>query len=203
MANTVKFDRDEVLEHALQTFWQKGFLGSSTRDLQKATNLKPGSLYSSFGNKSELYKAVLQRYIDNLSANLTYCIDSESTVLNGITAFFNQALSPENIENNVEQCLLVKTISELQYQIDEQGNNQYQDLISFANLQIEHIETRLASHLQTAMDTGELSKTISPSVLAKKLQIQFIGLRQYACISKDAAFVEQQIKEMTASTLKN
>ncbi|MFQ3219797.1 MAG: TetR/AcrR family transcriptional repressor of nem operon, partial [Paraglaciecola sp.] len=46
MANTSKFDREEVLEKAKNLFWEKGYLGTSTRELQNAIDMRPGSIYA-------------------------------------------------------------------------------------------------------------------------------------------------------------
>ena len=51
MANKVKFEREQVVYAASQLFWEKGFHATSTRDLQDAINMRPGSIYAAFGSK--------------------------------------------------------------------------------------------------------------------------------------------------------
>lgn len=56
------FDRDKALETALELFWRHGYEGVSLADLTSAIGVAPPSLYHAFGNKADLYRAVLRRY---------------------------------------------------------------------------------------------------------------------------------------------
>jgi len=60
MANKVKFERENVIRVASQLFWEKGFTATSTRDLQEAINMRPGSIYAAFGSKEVLYSESLK-----------------------------------------------------------------------------------------------------------------------------------------------
>ena len=64
MSRPQQFDRDNVLDSALMVFWLKGYEAASIQDLVDATGLNRGSLYNSFGDKAELFAAVMQRYRD-------------------------------------------------------------------------------------------------------------------------------------------
>ena len=55
MARPLTFNRDTIIEDSMIVFWQKGFQGTSMRDIGKATNLNPGSIYGTFGNKCQLF----------------------------------------------------------------------------------------------------------------------------------------------------
>ncbi|MFC7557312.1 TetR/AcrR family transcriptional regulator [Pseudoroseomonas wenyumeiae] len=56
------FDRDKALQTALELFWRHGYEGVSLSDLVLAIGIAPPSLYNAFGNKADLYRAVLRRY---------------------------------------------------------------------------------------------------------------------------------------------
>lgn len=57
-----KFDEAEVVDKAMQLFWEKGYRGTSPRDLMEATGLSKSSLYNTFGSKSGLFERALQHY---------------------------------------------------------------------------------------------------------------------------------------------
>lgn len=59
-----EFDVQEVLDAALDVFWQKGYEGASYADLTSATGVERPGLYSAFGNKESLFKQALDRYYD-------------------------------------------------------------------------------------------------------------------------------------------
>ncbi|MDJ0691914.1 MAG: TetR/AcrR family transcriptional regulator [Xenococcaceae cyanobacterium MO_188.B32] len=64
MAGVKKFDREFVLDRAMEVFWQQGYEGTSIQDLTKATGLGRGSLYGAFGDKEQLFLTILDRYAD-------------------------------------------------------------------------------------------------------------------------------------------
>lgn len=57
-----EFDPEAVISKVTLLFWEKGFAGTSLDDIMRATRLKKGSLYSSFGNKEELFNLALKHY---------------------------------------------------------------------------------------------------------------------------------------------
>jgi AcrR family transcriptional regulator len=56
------FDEDQVLDHALQLFWDRGYEGTSLNGLLSEMPLNKPSLYKTFGSKEELFQRVLKRY---------------------------------------------------------------------------------------------------------------------------------------------
>lgn len=63
-----EFDIDEVLDAALNVFWQKGYEGASYADLTSATGVERPGLYAAFGNKESLFKKALERYYEHYLA---------------------------------------------------------------------------------------------------------------------------------------
>ncbi|WP_432648842.1 TetR family transcriptional regulator [Methylomarinum roseum] len=45
MARPIAFDRDHVLQQAIDVFWLRGYTATSIKNLVNATGLQPGSLY--------------------------------------------------------------------------------------------------------------------------------------------------------------
>jgi len=58
------FDPDAALERAMHVFWAKGYEGASLSDLTRAMRINRPSLYAASGNKEELFRKVLDRYMD-------------------------------------------------------------------------------------------------------------------------------------------
>jgi TetR/AcrR family transcriptional repressor of nem operon len=63
LARPREFDRDVVLETAMDVFWCKGFEGTSIQDLVEATGVNRGSLYGAFGDKETLFAEALDYYL--------------------------------------------------------------------------------------------------------------------------------------------
>jgi AcrR family transcriptional regulator len=64
MGRPREFDPDQALERALRVFWRSGYEGASMADLTEAMGITKPSLYAAFGNKEELFRKALDRYVD-------------------------------------------------------------------------------------------------------------------------------------------
>jgi AcrR family transcriptional regulator len=82
------FDADVALERAMHVFWAKGYEGASLSDLTRAMRINRPSLYAAFGNKEQLFRKVLDRYV------------------NGPLAYFQKALAAPKAREVIEQIFL-------------------------------------------------------------------------------------------------
>lgn len=65
MGRLKAFDRNDVLDAAIQIFWKKGYADTSLSDLEKATGVNKSGLYSEFKDKDDIFLESLKRYHDN------------------------------------------------------------------------------------------------------------------------------------------
>src|SRR5256885_15516250 len=79
------FDPDTALDRAMHVFWAKGYEGATLSDLTRAMRINRPSLYAAFGNKEELFRKVLDRYV------------------NGPLAYFGKALAAPKARDVIEQ----------------------------------------------------------------------------------------------------
>ena len=82
------FDPDAALERAMHVFWAKGYEGAALSDLTRAMRINRPSLYAAFGNKEQLFRKVLDRYMD------------------GPAAYFGKALAAPKARDVVEEIFL-------------------------------------------------------------------------------------------------
>ena len=82
------FDPDAALERAMHVFWAKGYEGASLSDLTRAMRINRPSLYAAFGNKEQLFRKALDRYIS------------------GPLAYFGEALAAPKARDVIEQIFL-------------------------------------------------------------------------------------------------
>ncbi len=57
------FNEHDVLDAAMQVFWQHGYEASSIAQLRAATGLSSASLYGAFGSKEGIFERAIQHYI--------------------------------------------------------------------------------------------------------------------------------------------
>jgi TetR/AcrR family transcriptional regulator, copper-responsive repressor len=60
------YDRDKALNAMREVFWKQGYAGTSVDDLSESSGMNRPSLYNAFGDKAEVFTAVLDDYIDEL-----------------------------------------------------------------------------------------------------------------------------------------
>ena len=70
------FDYDEALTRAMHVFWSQGYQATTMQDLLAEMAINPGSLYHTFGDKHQLFLAVLERYEQTIRASLFAQLDS-------------------------------------------------------------------------------------------------------------------------------
>ena len=57
-----EFDENAALHAAMRVFWEKGYEGTSLDDLTAAMGINRSSLYSTFGDKEQLFHKVMAQY---------------------------------------------------------------------------------------------------------------------------------------------
>lgn len=90
MPRAKEFDPEDVLEEAMELFWEQGFEATSAQDLVDRTGLNRSSLYNTFGSKQELYLRALDVYrekdaerFDGLLEQFDSALDAIGSVLMG------------------------------------------------------------------------------------------------------------------------
>ena len=103
------FDTAATLALATQTFWERGYAGTSLEDLSGATGLNRPSLYGAFGDKHALYLQALQAYTAQADAAIAAAFEGQ-TLRAGLQRVYALALRlylPQ--DGPARGCLLIGT----------------------------------------------------------------------------------------------
>ncbi|MFD1009624.1 TetR/AcrR family transcriptional regulator [Oceanisphaera ostreae] len=185
---STKYDRQEAIHNATNLFWANGFHATSMRNIQQAIDMRPGSIYASFGSKEGLYKEAMQHYTAMSKARLIASVAASASPFEGLKQFIKNAVvggqtcAPSNL------CMLVKTISEL---TDDNA-----ELLAEAKHLLQEMESAFASILVKAQQQDEVDTTRSPARLARYLQVQLMGLRAYARTNTDVEQLNDLIDDV-------
>jgi len=185
MAKPAKFDRKEVIEKATKLFWERGFHATSMRTLQETIDMRPGSIYASFGSKEGLFKETLDCYAKTALTQLKSCIKAAPSPLSGFKSFIKDIVIFEPSAAPSSMCMLVKTVSEL--------TEKNADLLEEAKGLLLATEETFAEIFDQAKAQGELDPETDTRRLARQVQVQLIGLRSYARINDDPNKISELI----------
>jgi AcrR family transcriptional regulator len=74
------FDRAEALDRAMETFWERGYEGTTLEHLQTAMgNISPTSLYHAFGSKEALFRQAVEKYQEKVGGPALQALDETAT----------------------------------------------------------------------------------------------------------------------------
>jgi AcrR family transcriptional regulator len=107
MGRPREFDTDKALEQALHVFWRQGYEGTSINDLTQAIGITKPSLYAAFGNKEELFRKALDRYIDG-PAGYVQTAMAKPTVREVVEDLLHGAADAVTNPENPPGCLAVQ-----------------------------------------------------------------------------------------------
>jgi TetR/AcrR family transcriptional repressor of nem operon len=169
MARPTQFERAEVLEKAMEAFWDHGYGGTSMADLIQVTSLHPGSLYAAFHSKEGLFLAALDHYGQTGMARIEGTLAEADSPLEGIRTYFRQLAEAAASPRAKRGCLLVNTVLEL-----ARHNKTVQNRVT---RHLDALEALLRRTLEAAQANGELSSDKDPVALAAFFMCNIWGLR--------------------------
>lgn len=193
MPRPPSYNRDTALAKAVSLFWHKGYHGSSMKQIEKALDMRPGSIYATFGSKDGLFSEALANYAQQGGADLSEHMAGYDSVVEGLQAYLRKIA--DNCADTdctpARACLIVKTLLE--------ASNTNPALYSQAQSVLAAIETSFAELLESAKKQGEIAAQTDCRRLARLLQSQIMGLRSMAERNLSAAQLEQLGDDMAAA----
>lgn len=154
------FDVDDALEAAMRLFWRNGYEGTSLAELTEAMNINRRSLYAAYGNKEDLFRLAVDRYLTGPGAFTTRALDAPTArgvaeaLLYGAAEKYTEPDSPHG-------CLLVQSA----LACSPADESVREELAGRRNTGIAALRTRLAR----ARDDGDLGPDVDPDALARYL----------------------------------
>jgi TetR/AcrR family transcriptional repressor of nem operon len=113
MPRAPSYDRTRVLDQAVRVFWEKGYAGTSIRDLVEATGVQRYGLYESYGDKHGLFLSALDRYQDTVIAGLLREVERPGAALPEILGLLDRLARTASRPGAARGCLLCNTAAEL------------------------------------------------------------------------------------------
>jgi AcrR family transcriptional regulator len=152
------FDKEQALEKALHLFWTKGYEGTSLTDLTHAMDINRPSLYAAFGNKEDLFKQALNRYLSGPASYINEAV-KEPTARRVVEQFLKKSAELLTNPNNPNGCLVIQGA----LSCSSASDNMRQELIACRKA----YETTIRQRLERAKSEGDLPADADPAELAQ------------------------------------
>ena len=181
MARPREFDEEAVLDAAVQCFWRFGYEATSVKDLIEETGLTAASLYNAYGDKRGLFRASLDRYVNEGVGNRIRRCEALPP-LEAIHTFFDEILSRSLRDRQHKGCMLVNSALEV-----APHDAEFQKIIA-------GVLSRIESFFLRRITAGQANRTITQSlpaeVLARHLLGVLMGVRVLARVRPEKALLE-------------
>jgi TetR/AcrR family transcriptional repressor of nem operon len=187
MARTREFDEEKVLDAAMQLFWEKGYEATSLSDLTLRMGIQRPSIYSTFGDKRELFETSLRKYTMARAAEMRTRLAGISSVKEAFRTFFAEIVDEEyNAERLSRGCFCINTMVELaphdeKFEILTREHQMYLSVIFQENI-------------ERGMRSGELNPSLDAKAVAQALIVSLIGLTVFMKSRPNRSFIENSIR---------
>jgi len=180
-----EYDVDDVLDRAVDAFWQRGYRGTSIRDLELSMGINRYSIYDSFESKDKLFRRALERYYDKHLASWTAPLRDPHTP--GLTAIhgFLQGIG-SILDARMWGCLATNTVAT--------GSGLPPEFVAQAASALRCVEAAFLEALQRAIAAGELAPAAEPEALARYLVTSAQGVWVYGQVMREPSARQQHVE---------
>ena len=111
MVRTRTFDPSTALSTAVDLFASKGYSDTSMDDIVRATGVSRYGLYSTFGNKRELFEQALERFAEGMGKQSFLRLLEPEASLAHIRTIFDERVADMCCAEEHKGCLFIHTLS--------------------------------------------------------------------------------------------
>lgn len=188
MSRPRTFSESEALDRALDVFWQRGYQGVGMTELLREMKIARQSLYSTFGNKRQLFIKTIEHYRDTRLASALALLERDGSPtqnVRDVVRFFERLA----LDKRARGCLVANSLAEVGSQDPE-----IRDLLADT---LEMLESAIAKSLRRAQRAGELPAGRSPRALARALTNALVGM----AITGKLQQGKERVRDIYAGTL--
>ncbi|MEC0180901.1 TetR/AcrR family transcriptional regulator [Paenibacillus peoriae] len=166
MARYKEFEVNEVLDKAIQLFWEQGYEKTSMQELVDFMGIHRRSIYDTFGDKHSLFMKALERYGAIQNKKMRLLVEKQEPVKELIRQFFESSLERKG---DPQGCFIVNSGVELGL-LDPEVSSFVEDSYS-------KTEKLLYNLILFGQQTGEIKAHLDSEVLSHYFMNVWLGLR--------------------------
>jgi TetR/AcrR family transcriptional repressor of nem operon len=164
MARPREFDEETALEAAMACFWRRGYEATSMRDLVRSMGISGPSLYNAFGDKRALFKAALERYLDQSPRARIKRLEASLPPKEAICQFIEEIIERSLNDRKRRGCFLINSALEVAPHDRELG--------ALIAERLGEIEAFFLRSIKAAQREG----TVRPDLVAKDVARLLLGV---------------------------
>jgi len=112
MARTKTFDQEQVLEKAVQLFWEQGFANTSMQNLVDHLGINRASIYDTYGDKRMLFDQAFLKYRTENIIGLKHFFKTQDSPKSAFKKLFKRVVNNTNSTQQCKGCFIVNTTTE-------------------------------------------------------------------------------------------
>jgi TetR/AcrR family transcriptional repressor of nem operon len=167
MGRPAKFCKEDAVEIALNTFWEKGYEGTSVSELSAAMSITRSSFYNCFKTRDALFETVLTRYQEQSPDHHLLDLPEDAPIVPAIRKAFQNLCTARAADPDARGCLVINCMAAAMKNPTAEPK-----LITVMKAKL----TRYDALIQRAVTRGELDKSTNTGLLARSLITHMIGL---------------------------
>ncbi|MEU2287053.1 TetR/AcrR family transcriptional regulator [Streptomyces sp. NPDC013178] len=190
MPDVKHFDPDATLDTVVRLFWRQGVATTGIQDIVNATGLNRSSLYATYGGKQELYRAALERYVQDRSRPTLSRLEEDDRGVPAIADFFTALIETRCTGEYAQWGCMVSNA----HAGTENDDPQVRALL---DRQHQRLRDALHSALRSAKRQQQLAEGIDPESAADILALLAHGVNLRSRAGADA----QQLQATVAAAV--
>lgn len=154
------FDEAEVLERAMDLFWERGYEATGLSELTSAMGIGRQSLYSTFGDKKQLFMRALDHYLETGLAEIREAFEAQSSPLQRLRSWLELKIEGVCTASAAGRgCFAVNSIVEL--------CPDHPDVVGQMQGHFQRITALMAETVALGQVRGEIRPDREPEALAQ------------------------------------
>lgn len=169
MGRVKTFDKDEVLNKAIDLFWTKGYNATSMQDLVTTLGINRSSMYDTYGDKRQLFITALTDYHTKAADGMIDMISSAKSYQELLDKMFGITVKECTGPEGKKGCFATNTMVELVPHDEE--------IAEVVKQNMSRIEDAVTKAIAKAQKNKETSNQDPPRALARFMLNTITGLR--------------------------
>ena len=151
------FEEEDALEQATDLFWRQGYAPTSLNDLLEHMGISRQSLYNTFGDKQQLFRRVLDHYVETRMGPWFAQLEAPSANLDSIQTYLEGIARLSSVPGATRKgCLMVNTLVDMPIRDSPAGKAVRRAAVRLEKAMLSALENaKTADQLAPRLDLGE------------------------------------------------